>query len=152
MGRGFSNDINRHIQGDVRSLREAIVADVRPVLQTLFLAVAVVLFIACVNGSSLLLVRAIRQRREYAVRIAIVGNRGQTGRNLSHQTPKFPPTPSIQSTSASHVRMIKLQYYTLTVIKIRTTIPHARGQLLMRMLLAIPLQHTTAALSVVLPS
>jgi putative ABC transport system permease protein len=60
-----------HIQGDVRPLRETVVADVRPVLQTLFLAVAVVLLIACVNVSSLLLVRAIRQRREYAVRIAI---------------------------------------------------------------------------------
>src|SRR6266404_461238 len=60
-----------HIQGDVRPLRETVVADVRPVLQTLFLAVAIVLLIACVNVSSLLLVRAIRQRREYAVRVAI---------------------------------------------------------------------------------
>src|SRR6266566_581036 len=60
-----------HVQGDVKSLRETVVADVRPVLRTLFLAVAVVLLVACVNVSSLLLVRAIRQRREYAVRVAI---------------------------------------------------------------------------------
>lgn len=60
-----------HIQGDVRLLRESVVAEVRPVLRTLFLAVAIVLLIACVNVSSLLLVRAIRQRREYAVRVAI---------------------------------------------------------------------------------
>ena len=60
-----------HIQGDVRPLRESVVADVRPVLQTLFLAVAIVLLIACVNVSGLLLVRAIRQQREYAVRVAI---------------------------------------------------------------------------------
>jgi len=60
-----------HIQGDVRPLRENVVADVRPVLRTLFLAVAVVLLIACLNVASLLLVRAIRQRREYAVRVAI---------------------------------------------------------------------------------
>ena len=59
------------IQGDVRPLRETVVADVRPVLRTLFLAVAIVLFVACLNVSSLLLVRAIRQRREYAVRLAI---------------------------------------------------------------------------------
>ena len=60
-----------HIQGDVRQLRESVIADVRPVLRTLFFAVAVVLLLGCVNVSSLLLVRAIRQRREYAVRVAI---------------------------------------------------------------------------------
>jgi putative ABC transport system permease protein len=66
-----------HIQGDVRPLRETVVADVRPVLRTLFVAVAVVLLIACVNVSSLLLVRAIRQRREYAVRVAIGAGSGR---------------------------------------------------------------------------
>jgi len=59
------------IQGDVQQLRETVVADVRPVLRTLFLAVAVVLLVACVNVSSLMLVRAIRRRREHAVRAAI---------------------------------------------------------------------------------
>ena len=42
-----------------------------PVAVATVCAVAVVLLVACVNVSSLLLVRAIRQRREYAVRIAI---------------------------------------------------------------------------------
>ena len=60
-----------HIQGDVKPLRESVVQDVRPVLRTLFLAVAVVLLLACFNVSGLLLVRAIRQRREYAIRLAL---------------------------------------------------------------------------------
>src|SRR5258708_5156574 len=59
------------IQGDVRPLRETVAADVRPVWQMLFLAVAIWLLIGCVNVSRLLLVRGIRQRREYAVRVAI---------------------------------------------------------------------------------
>jgi putative ABC transport system permease protein len=70
--RDFSASMSEiQIQGDVKQLRETVVADVRPMLRTLFVAVAVVLLIACVNVSSLMLVRAIRRRREYAVRAAI---------------------------------------------------------------------------------
>ena len=60
-----------HIRGDVAPLREFAVASVRPLLRTLFLAVSVVLLIVCVNVAGLLLVQAIRRRREYAVRLTL---------------------------------------------------------------------------------
>jgi predicted permease len=59
------------LQGDVEPLRENTISDVRPILRTLFMAAVIALLVACVNVSGLLLVRAIRERREFAVRVAI---------------------------------------------------------------------------------
>src|ERR1700735_4867204 len=65
----------------VRSLHDETVEAARPLIRTLFLAVAVVLLIACANLAGLLLVRAIRNRREIAVRLAL----GTTGAKLLWQ-------------------------------------------------------------------
>jgi putative ABC transport system permease protein len=70
-----------HISPVVRSLHEDTVARARPLVRTLFLAVAVVLLIACANLAGLLLVRAIRRRREFALRLAL----GSSGATLLRQ-------------------------------------------------------------------
>jgi predicted permease len=70
-------DSNRDQGASVTPLADAIVGDIRPVLFVLLGGAALLLVIACVNVSSLLLVRSESRRRELAVRSALGASRGR---------------------------------------------------------------------------
>ena len=70
--RSFPASTSRiRIRGDVKLLSDVITGDTRPLLRMLLVAVSVVLLIACANIAILMLVRAVRNHRAYAVRLAL---------------------------------------------------------------------------------
>lgn len=66
----------------VRPLKKDVVGDVGKVLWVLMATVGIVLFIACANVASLLLVRAERRHKELAIRAALGAGRAQLAREV----------------------------------------------------------------------
>jgi predicted permease len=70
-------DTNRDRGASVMLLSKMIVGDIRPILLLLLSGAGLLLLIACVNVSSLLVVRAESRKRELAVRGALGASRGR---------------------------------------------------------------------------
>ncbi len=74
---------SRRIHPAVRPFKESTVEQARPLVRTLFLAVVVVLFIACANLAGLLLLRVLRRRRDISLRLALgAGKAAVLGQSL----------------------------------------------------------------------
>ena len=101
---------NRDQGASVLALSDAMVADIRPILLVLLAGAGLLLVIACVNVSSLLLVRSESRKREIAVRGALGASRGRLIRQFVTEGLVLMAAGSLLGISAASVAMRTLTH------------------------------------------
>ncbi len=98
-------DDNRDQGASVIPLSEAIIGDIRPMLLVLLSGAGLLLLIACVNVSSLLLVRTEGRKREIAVRGALGASRARLIRQFVTEGFVLVAAGSVLGLAAAHAAM-----------------------------------------------
>ncbi len=116
---------NRGQGASVLPLSEAIVGKVRPILLTLLGGAALLLVIACVNVSSLLLVRTETRQREIALRSALGASRGRLVRQIVTEAVLLVALSGVFGLAAADAAMHGL--LTLVSRDMLTSMPYLQG-------------------------
>jgi macrolide transport system ATP-binding/permease protein len=116
---------NRDQTASVIPLPEAIVTNIRPILLVLLAGAGLLLVIACVNVSSLLLVRSESRKREIAVRGALGATRGRLVRQFITEGLVLMAAGSVLGIAAAAATMRTLTH--LISKDMMTTMPYLAG-------------------------
>jgi macrolide transport system ATP-binding/permease protein len=118
-------DSNRDRGASVRPLSDAIVGEIRPILLVLLGAAGLLLLIACVNVSSLLVVRSESRKREIAVRSALGASFVRLACQLMTEGAVLVGGGALAGLALAHVVMLMLRGLIST--QMMAAMPYLRG-------------------------